>query len=110
APPVVQTEPTIAEEEPEATVEEEPEKKGELLGRCKSDGVNVRSGASTDFEVLGMASDGDEYKVKSNSESGWTVIEYKGGTGYIFSEYLDFFYMSGGEYTPVDRNEIPMSE
>ncbi len=108
--PVVQTEPTVAEEEPETPEAEEPEKTGELLGRCNSDGVNVRAGTSTDYDVLGMAADGDEFKVIANYENGWTELEYKGGKGYIFSEYLDYFYMSGGEYTPVDRNEIPMAE
>ncbi len=106
-PPVVQTEPTVAEE---PTVTEEPveEKNTDLLGRCNADGVNIRSGAGTDNDVVGMAADGDEYKVIGNHANGWTEVEYKGGIGFIFGEYLDFYYMSGGEYTPAERSEIPM--
>ncbi len=107
--PVVQTEPTVAdtEEEPE---ESEPEPQKDLLGRSNTDGVNIRSGAGTDHDVLGMAALGDEYKVISSHANGWIEIEYKGSTGYIFGEYLDFYYMSGGEYTPVERSEVPMAD
>ena len=107
--PVVQTEPTVAdsEEEPEVT---EPEPQKDLLGRTNTDGVNIRSGAGTDPDVLGMAALGDEYKVINSHANGWIEIEYKGSVGYIFGEYLDFYYMSGGEYTPVERSEVPMAD
>ncbi len=95
------------EDGPEAR---EPELQTALLGRSNTDGVNIRSGAGTDHDVLGMAALGDEYKVISSHANGWIEIEYKGSTGYIFGEYLDFYYMSGGEYTPVERSEVPMAD
>lgn len=109
-PPVVQTEPTVADSAGEPEEEQEEEPKGDLLGRCNSDGVNIRAGAGTNNDVLGMAAEGDEYKVIVNHANGWTELEYKGGTGFIFTEYLDFYLMSGGDYTPVDRGDVPMAD
>ncbi len=109
--PIVQSEPTVTEEAPDEPVEEQKEEVAkDLLARCNAEGVNVRAGAGTNHNVLGLAADGDEYKVIANHSNGWTELEYKGSIGFIFTEYLDFYYMSGGEYTPVERSEIPWAE
>jgi len=106
-PPVVQTEPTVPDEKPEEPEEPTEEVKADLLARCNADGVNIRKGAGTDNDVMGMAAEGDEYKVIGNHANGWVEVEYKGSIGFIFGEYLDFYYMSGGEYTPAERSEVP---
>ena len=49
--------------------------------------LNVRSGPSTSYSVIGKVSEGDKVEVISTS-NGWSKIKYKGKTGYVSSKYL----------------------
>ena len=49
--------------------------------------LNVRSGASTSYSVIGKLSKGSKVEVISTS-NGWSKIKYDGRTGYVSSQYL----------------------
>ena len=49
--------------------------------------LNVRSGASTSYSVIGSLSKGSKVEVISTS-NGWSKIKYNGQTGYVSSKYL----------------------
>ena len=49
--------------------------------------LNVRSGPSTSYSVIGKVSEGDKVEVISTS-NGWSKIKYNGKTGYVSSQYL----------------------
>ena len=50
--------------------------------------LNVRSGASTNYSVIGTLSKGTKVEVISTS-NGWSKIKYNGSVGYVSSKYLD---------------------
>ena len=61
----------------------------ETYGRVNSDGVNVRSGASTESEVLATV-DADTIVTVNGLVDGWYDVTCKYGTeGYIRSDFLD---------------------
>ena len=61
----------------------------ETYGRVNSDGVNVRSGASTESEVLATV-DTDTIVTVNGLVDGWYDVTCKYGTeGYIRSDFLD---------------------
>lgn len=49
--------------------------------------LNIRSGPSTDTEILGKLSLGSTINIKTTS-SGWHEIEYNGSSAYVFAEYV----------------------
>ncbi|MCC3867542.1 C40 family peptidase [Terrisporobacter mayombei] len=49
--------------------------------------LNVRSGPSTSYSVIGTLSSGTKVEVISTS-NGWSKIKYSGKTGYVSSQYL----------------------
>ena len=49
--------------------------------------LNVRSGPSTNYSVIGKLSSGEQIKVISTS-NGWTKIKYNGQIGYVSDKYL----------------------
>lgn len=53
--------------------------------------VNVRDDASTSGNKLGSAEKGSEFVMLEALDNGWTRIEYKDGTAYIKSDYLEQF-------------------
>lgn len=49
--------------------------------------LNVRSGPSTDTEILGKLALGSTFNIKTLS-NGWYEIEYNSATAYVFAEYV----------------------
>ena len=49
--------------------------------------LNVRSGAGTNYSIIGSLSKGTKVEVISTT-SGWSKIKYNGSTGYVSSQYL----------------------
>lgn len=49
--------------------------------------LNVRAGASTDFDVLGVISPGSWYAIV-REEGGWIVINYNGQEGYVATQFV----------------------
>uniref|UniRef100_UPI0026214C76 SH3 domain-containing protein n=1 Tax=Terrisporobacter sp. TaxID=1965305 RepID=UPI0026214C76 len=52
-----------------------------------TDNLNVRSGPSTSYSILGKLNKDDKVEVISESGS-WSKINYKGSTAYVSSQYL----------------------
>ncbi len=50
--------------------------------------VNVRPQAGTDGDPLGVLSRGSSVEITATTSNGWTRVNYKGKTGYIYSSYL----------------------
>jgi len=55
--------------------------------KVKASSVNIRSKASTSSSVISTITKGTEVEVTGTSGD-WSIVEYKGKTGYIKSEYL----------------------
>lgn len=66
---------------PEADINEEGYTKTAI------DNVNVRTGMSTDSEIIGSLSEGDTVTVYSEQD-GWAEIVYEGTTAYVSAQYL----------------------
>ena len=50
--------------------------------------VNVRSGASTDYEQIGSLNANQKVTVTGQADTGWYRIEYNGKEGYVSDKYL----------------------
>lgn len=72
-----------ATKETETETSTEPAKKEYIT----TEYLNVRSGAGTNFEKLGLLKKGEKISVISE-ENGWCKISYNGKDGYVFAEYL----------------------
>jgi ABC-type branched-subunit amino acid transport system substrate-binding protein len=63
---------------------------------------NVRSGPSTQFDVLGQLNEGESARViGANRENTWVVIDFRGRQGWMSSSLLDIF---------GDLNTVPIIE
>ena len=49
--------------------------------------ANIRSGPGTNYDILGQAKTGDQFKVTGHTASNWYKISYDGGTAYIAGNY-----------------------
>lgn len=50
--------------------------------------LNMRSGPSTDYDIVGLLSSGTEVIVTERTDNGWYKIEFSGMSGYVFADYL----------------------
>ena len=82
--------------EPGPTTPEQPEQPGPTNDsfqiRVTGDSVYVRTGPSTDYEILGVAHAGDTFTATEVASNGWFKIDYNGQEGWIsgkFSEKVD---------------------
>ena len=57
--------------------------------RLIEDNVNIRSGPGTDYERLGSAYKGYDFKIISGEDSEWIKIEYDGKPAYVYAEYVE---------------------
>jgi hypothetical protein len=61
----------------------------DVQGRCLTVAghtVNLRSGPSMDYAILGTASKGDTFKLAASE--GWVPVQYKGGIAWISERYI----------------------
>ena len=56
-------------------------------GECSGDGINVRSGPSTDTSSVGTLSKGETVNVIGTG-NGWVKISYKGNTAYVSAQFI----------------------
>lgn len=68
--------------------------------------VNVRSGPSSKYSVLGTVRKGAKLNVKGKFSNNWYKIEFKNGFGYITGQYLGSFQ---AENTDVDKEMTVVS-
>lgn len=52
--------------------------------------LNVRSGPSVDFESIGSLREGQEATVVGRASTGWYMIEFNGGYGYVSGSYMTY--------------------
>ena len=52
--------------------------------------VNIRSGYSSDTQILGVLSKGQSIEITGTTDNGWVRVKYLGHTGYIFADYLSW--------------------
>ncbi|MCR5108978.1 MAG: SH3 domain-containing protein [Lachnospiraceae bacterium] len=54
-----------------------------------TDAVNIRASASTDSDILGKTTSGQEFTRYESMDNGWSRIDYNGQEAYIKSEFLE---------------------
>ena len=74
--------------------------------RCTGDNVNIRSGAGTDFSVVGQAEKGTMYAVIGKTGN-WYKTYYRNKIAYIYASYASVFTL---EKTQNDRVEQVIEE
>ena len=53
------------------------------------DSLNVRESGSTDANILGTVSNGDELALLTDTaQNGWYQVSYNGGTGYVSADFV----------------------
>ena len=58
--------------------------------------VNVRKGPSTDYEKIGTVRAGDTVTVTGESHDGWYRIEFQGGEGFVYGQYMTIVATAAG--------------
>ena len=67
--------------------------------------LNVRSGPSTSYSIIGKLSSGEKVEVISTS-NGWSKIKYDGQTGYVSSKYLSSTDSSSSSSTSSSVSKV----
>ena len=92
-PPVVQATP-------------QPEQKAKAVKVNAPDGLNIRSKASTDSEILGLAEDGSLLPLLLEEEQdGWYQVEYEGSPAYVSAEFAQVQEITMTEYNALRQGE-----
>lgn len=92
-PPVVQATP-------------QPEQKAKAVKVNAPDGLNIRSKASTDSEILGLAEDGSLLPLLLEEEQdGWYQVEYEGSPAYVSAEFAQVQEITMTEYNALRKGE-----
>ena len=61
----------------------------QYVATAKTGGLNVRSEASTESEILAQLCDGEEVTVLDDSDAEWVKVDLDGEEGFVFKEYID---------------------
>ena len=94
------------EEQKDITVQLDVHNRARLI----EDNVNIRSGPGTEYERLGSAYKGYDFKIISGEDSEWIKIEYDGKPAYVYAEFVEIvpmFLNDAGvyeEYVTFDEN------
>ncbi|MBO5411668.1 MAG: C40 family peptidase [Clostridia bacterium] len=70
--------------------------------RCTGDSVNIRSGAGTEYSVLGSAEKGTTYVVLGKTGN-WYKTYYRNKTAYIYASYASVFTLQKSDDTDVEK-------
>ncbi len=70
--------------------------------RCTGKNVNIRSGAGTDYAVLGQAEAGTMYAIVGKTGN-WYKTYYKNKTAYIYAEYAAAFSLEKSKNDDVEN-------
>ncbi|WP_228547456.1 N-acetylmuramoyl-L-alanine amidase [Filobacillus milosensis] len=68
--------------------------KADFFGTVTADTLNVRSGKSTDTEVIGQVFKGQELPIY-DTDGFWVETEFEGQTAYLHKDYLKLRHVSG---------------
>lgn len=70
-------------------------------------GLNIRSGPSTDSEILDLAEDGSKFPLLVEKPSdGWYQIEYDGKSAYVSAEYAEVVEVTLEEYNQLKKGTL----
>ncbi len=72
-------------------------------GTVTASALNVRSGPSTGYGVMGTLRKGAKVSVYDGA-NGWYKIDYNGSIGYVSGDYLSYSPNGGGSTTPENPN------
>ena len=75
-------------------------------GYVVTNAVNVRSGPGTSYKVLGVLALGKAVS-GTRTSSGWVKISYRGGTGYVWGDYLKQATTTAPTPTPTTTSGTP---
>lgn len=70
--------------------------------KCTADSVNIRSGAGTNYSVLGSAEEGTVYAVTGKTGN-WYKTYYRGKTAYIYASYVSVFTLKKSDDTDTEK-------
>ena len=70
--------------------------------RCIGNNVNIRSGAGTNYSVLGSANEGTMYAIIEKT-GGWYKTYYRNKIAYIYAEYASVFTLEKTTDTDVEK-------
>lgn len=70
--------------------------------RCVGENVNLRSGAGTDYAILGQSEKGTMYAVIGKTGN-WYKINYKNKTAYLYSEYASVFTLKKSTNPTIEK-------
>ena len=70
--------------------------------RCTGDNVNIRTGAGTNYSVIGSAEKGTMYAVIGKSGN-WYKTYYKNKTAYVYAEYASVFSLQKSTDADVEN-------
>ena len=84
----------------------QPEQKAKAVKVNAPDGLNIRSKASTDSEILGLAEDGSLLPLLLEEEQdGWYQVEYEGSPAYVSAEFAQVQEITMTEYNALRQGE-----
>ncbi|MDF2534919.1 MAG: D-alanyl-D-alanine carboxypeptidase, partial [Bacillales bacterium] len=69
-----------------------------------TDNLNVRTGPSTKYAILGVIPKGERIDVKSATGTGWYQILYKEKKGYVSSQYVKMMKKEQGQAVLTEKN------
>ena len=102
APPSIETpEPPASSAPPVSSVPETPTSTQAQYIRCIGTNVNIRSGAGTDFAVLGKAETGTMYAIIGKTGN-WYKTYYRNKIAYVYAEYASVFTLETAENDEVE--------
>ena len=70
--------------------------------RCVGDNVNLRSGAGTDYAILGQSEKGTMYAVIGKTGN-WYKVNYRNKTAYLYSEYASVFTLKKSTNPAIEK-------
>lgn len=98
----VSSAPTSSSQKPSVEDSAAPTAKTAQYIRLTGDSVNVRSGAGTEYSVLGSAEKGSVYAVIGKSGN-WYKTYYKNKTAYVYASYATVFTLEKSKDTDVEN-------
>lgn len=76
----------------------------------EAESLNVRSGPSQDYSVVGKAKAGETYQVTGQADTGWYQIDYNGTTGYVAEQYVTVSLSDAEESNDKEQSDESQGE
>lgn len=76
----------------------------------EAESLNVRSGPSQDYSVVGKAKAGETYQVTGQADTGWYQIDYNGTTGYVAEQYVTVSLSDAEESKDKEQSDESQGE